>query len=190
MNKVWCWLMLAACGVAAAGNNYGNAAAAFMNSGSDAVQLVLTLTGSMALWSGLMEILNATGDVAGLGRLLRRLFAPLFGGVKDEQCWSAMGMNMAANLLGLGNAATPAGVQAAKLLAEQGNSGLQALSMLLVLNNAGLQTLPTTVMTLRSAAGAANPADVWLPAMLVSGVSALCGCTLMWLINRGGASHG
>lgn len=161
-----------------------------LQSGQAAVKLVLTLAGSMVLWSGVMEILTRTGDVERLGRLLSRVLAPLFGGLKDGACWSAMGMNMAANLLGLGNAATPAGIRATQLLEKQGETGLRALAMLLVLNNSGLQLLPTTVMTLRSAAGAANPADVWLPGLVASAAATLCGATLMGLINRGGMRRG
>ena len=157
-----------------------------LQSGQGAVELTLTLAGSMVLWSGVMEILTRTGDVERLGRLLARVF----GGLKDRDCWAAMGMNMAANVLGLGNAATPAGIRAAPLLEKQGEAGLRALAMLLVLNNAGLQLLPTTVMTLRSAAGAANPADVGLPGMAVSGAATLCGLALMGMINRGGMKRG
>jgi len=164
--------------------------AALLQSGEGAVQFMLVLMGSMVLWSGLMEILNATGDIHRLGRLLRRVLAPLFPGLKDEESWAAMGMNIANKLLGLGNAATPAGIRAATLLEKQGEAGLQALAMLLVLNNSGLQLMPTTVITLRSAAGAADPADIWLPALAASGAATLCGGMLMWLLNRGGVRRG
>ena len=70
-------------------------------------------------------------------------------------------MNLAANVLGLGNAPTPPGVSAAKQLAAHGEPGLRVLALLLVLNNSGLQVLPTTVLTLRQAAGAQHPADIW-----------------------------
>jgi len=166
------------------------AAAEMLQSGSEAVELMLTLLGSMVLWSGLMEILSATGDVARLGLGLRRFLAPMFAGIDDEKSWSAMSMNMAANVFGLGNAATPAGIRAAQLLAKQGEAGARALAMLLVLNNAGLQLMPTTVITLRSAAGAAEPTDVWLPALIVSLTATVCGCALMRLVNRGGGRHG
>lgn len=166
------------------------AASALLQSGDAAVQLMLTLMGSMVLWSGMMEILGATGDIGRLGKLLRRVLAPLFPGLKDDDCWAAMGMNIAANVLGLGNAATPAGIRAATLLEKQGEPGLRALAMLLVLNNSGLQLMPTTVITLRSAAGAADPADIWLPALAASGAATLCGIVLMWLVNRGGVRRG
>ena len=190
MNKVWCWLIVTSCTIAMLTDQSAAAAGQMLQSGQGAVELVLTLAGSMVLWSGVMEILTRTGDVERLGRLLARVLAPLFGGLKDRDCWAAMGMNMAANVLGLGNAATPAGIRAAQLLEKQGEAGLRALAMLLVLNNAGLQLLPTTVMTLRSAAGAANPADVWLPGLAVSGAATLCGLALMGMINRGGMKRG
>jgi len=182
MNRIWTWLMLTACGVALAAGK--PAAGALMDSGAAAVELTLTLLGSMVLWSGLMEVLHATGDVERLGRGLRRVLAPMFGGMEDEESWAAMGMNIAANMMGLGNAATPAGIRAAERLSRQGEAGVKALAMLLVLNNSGLQLMPTTVMALRSAAGAANPADIWLPALLSSGAATVCGCGLMWLLNR------
>lgn len=190
MNKVWCWLLVAGCGAAMLTGGGGNAAVQLLHSGQGAVELVLTLLGSMVLWSGVMEILTQTGDVESLGRLLARVLSPLFGGVRDGTCWSAMGMNMAANVLGLGNAATPAGIRAAQLLEKQGEAGLKALAMLLALNNSGLQLMPTTVMTLRSAAGAANPADIWLPGLAVSGAATLCAAVLMALVNRGGLRRG
>lgn len=137
-----------------------------------------------------MEVLAATGDVKRLGRLLRRILSSLFPGIADEESWSAIGMNLAANLLGLGNAATPAGLQAARLLSAQGEAGMKALGMLLVMNNAGLQLLPTTVISLRSAAGAANPADIWLPTLAVSAGATLLSCLLMCLVRRGGRRHG
>ena len=188
MSKVWGWLVVTSCTTAMLTDQ--RAAAQLLQGGQGAVELVLKLAGSMVLWSGVMEILNRTGDVARLGRLLSRVLAPLFGGLTDGACWSAMGMNMAANMLGLGNAATPAGIRAAQLLEKQGEAGLRALTMLLVLNNSGLQLLPTTVMTLRSTAGAANPADVWLPGVVASGAATLCAVMLMGLINRGGLRRG
>ena len=96
--------------------------------------LMLTLLGTMTLWSGLMEILAASGDAHRLGKAFRRVLKPLFPGLRDEDAWNAITMNLSANLLGLGNAATPAGIEAAKRLAVLGKTGLNALGMLLVLD--------------------------------------------------------
>lgn len=190
MNIVWSWLMVTACTVAILTDQTGATVGGLLQSGQSAVQLMLTLWGTMTLWSGLMEILVETGDVERCGMLLRRFFAPLFPGLKDEKCWSAMSMNMAANVLGLGNAATPAGIRAAQLLEKQGDAGLRALAMLLALNNSSLQLMPTTVITLRSAAGAANPADIWPATLLSSGVATVAAALMMALVNRGGVRRG
>lgn len=157
---------------------------AVLQSGGQAVTLLLELLASMVMWSGLMEMLSASGDVARLGRLLRRLLRPMFPDLEDDDAWAAVGMNIAANMLGLGNAATPAGVRAAQLLCTHGETGLRALAMLLALNNSSLQLIPTTVMTLRSAAGATNPTDIWLPTLISSGASTLTAAVLMTILCR------
>lgn len=163
----------------------GVVASEILESGGEAVTLVLTMLGTMILWSGLMEILDACGDLGRAGRLLRRLARPLFPELQDEGCWSAMSMNLAANLMGLGNAATPSGIEAAKRLAEQGSVGRRALAMLLVLNTTGLQLLPTTVITLRQAAGSSDPASILLPTLAVSFASTACGVLIMTVVQRG-----
>ena len=167
----------------------GEAAAALLDSGEKAVALMMTLLAAMTLWSGLMEILSASGDVQRLGRVFRRVLRPLFPGLDDDAAWNAVTLNLSANLLGLGNAATPAGIEAARRLASLGETGLRALAMLLVLDNASLQLIPTTVMTLRQAAGARDPADIWGMTLLVSGASAVLAAALMTMISAGGRRH-
>lgn len=189
MNRIWMVLMLASILMALVTGRVGETSAALLTSGEDAVTLLMTLLATMTLWSGLIEILDASGDVARLGRLFRRIARPLFPGLKDDRCWQAMGLNLSANLLGLGNAATPAGIEAAKLLAAQGSVGMQALAMLLALDNASLQLMPTTIITLRQAAGARDPGDVWGVTLIVSGVATVAAAGMMYLLNRGGARH-
>ncbi len=189
MGRIWTALMLASAGLALFGGRAGETASALLASGERAVTLLLTLLGTMTLWSGLMEILCATGDVARLGKIFRRLMKPLFRGLDDDAAWNAISMNLAANLLGLGNAATPAGIEAARRLAVLGEPGLRALAMLLALDNASLQLIPTTVITLRQAAGACDPADVWGMTLTVSGASTVIAALLMAILNRGGTAH-
>ncbi|MBP3637080.1 MAG: spore maturation protein A [Clostridia bacterium] len=190
MKIVWCSLILAACAAAMLTGKAAEATGAILQCGQDAVGLLAVLLGSMTVWNGLMEILVQTGDMERFGWLLRRRLRFLFPGIRDEKCWSAMGLNMAANVLGLGNAATPAGIQAAQLLEKQGQAGVRALAMLLALNNSSLQVMPTTVITLRSAAGAANPADIWPVTLISSGVATVAAAGMMWLVNRGGVRRG
>lgn len=186
MGRIWTIVMAGACVYALFTGNAQGASAALLGSGEDAVKLLLTLLGTMTLWSGLMEILAASGDLERLGRFFRRAARPIFPGLEDDACWSAMSMNLSANLLGLGNAATPAGIEAARLLAAQGQTGLNALAMLLVMNNTGLQLIPTTVITLRQAAGSADPAGIWLPTLAVSLSATAAGVLLMYCIQRRG----
>ena len=186
MGKIWMMFMCVSCVFSVMGGRADESCAALMASGSRAVEMTMELMGAMVLWSGMMEQLGASGDLERLGKCIRRLLRPLFPRVKDDEAWSAVGMNVAANLLGLGNAATPAGVRAADLLSRQGEDGARALAMLLALNNSGLQLMPTTVMQLRSAAGAANPADIWLPTLVSSAAATVTAVVLMMLLNGRG----
>lgn len=131
-----------------------------------------------------MEVLLRTGDVAKLGLLIRKLFGKHSCALPDADCWEAIGMNLAANVLGLGNAATPPGVSAAKQLAVHGEPGLRVLALLLVLNNSGLQVLPTTVLTLRQAAGAQHPADIWGAMLISSAAATAAGVILLGVYDK------
>ena len=184
MSNIFCLMMIASVVYALMCGNVSPTAGAVFAAGGETVQLAITLTASMMLWCGLMEILRRAGDVQRLGSLLRRVLKPLFSGIEDEEAWGYMASNLAANMLGLGNAATPAGIEAARRLNSLGETGLRALAMLLVLNNSSLQWLPTTVMTLRAEAGSTDPAGIWLPAMMVSGVSTAVAAGLMMLLQR------
>lgn len=184
MGAVWMGLIMLSVICALVLGYSGETAAALLRSGEEAVALLLTLLGTMTMWSGLMEVLEKAGDVRRLGKLLRRVGKPLFGEVEDEASWDAVSMNLSANLLGLGNAATPAGIEASKRLARQGKSGLEALAMLLALDNSAMQLIPTTVITLRAAAGAAEPADIWGATLISSTCATLAAILLMKLVNR------
>lgn len=189
MGTIWTSLMILSAVAALVCGKTGEAASSLLASGSDAVTLMLTLLGTMTLWSGLMEILAVSGDAHRLGKAFRRVLKPLFPGLRDEDAWNAITMNLSANLLGLGNAATPAGIDAAKRLAVLGKTGLNALGMLLVLDNASLQLIPTTVITLRQAAGAADPADIWGMTLLISGAASVMAIILMKMLTAGGNGY-
>ena len=183
MQHVWGWLMLVSVAYACATGHTG-AADALLSAGDAAVVLTMTLLATMTLWSGLMEILAACGDLKRLGWVMRRVLSPLFCGVQDEACWSSISMNLTANLLGLGNAATPSGIRAAELLQERESGGTDALATLLVLNNAGLQLMPTTVISLRHAAGSAEAGSIWLPSLAAAAASAIVGLLTLSLLRR------
>lgn len=189
MEIVWKVLVTSSIVGALLTGRVSDASESMLTSGADAVTLMMTLLGTMALWSGLMEILQATGDVARIGCWIRRLLRPLFPKLTDDASWQAISLNLSANLLGLGNAATPAGIEAAKRLSALGQPGLQGLAMLLALDNSSLQLMPTTVITLRAAAGSVDAAGIW-PATLLSSLAAtLTAALLMTLCHRWRTRH-
>ena len=184
MAVIWTVFLLSAAVFSLFSGRGGQTAQALLASGEQAVSLLLTLLATMTMWSGLMEVLEETGDVARLGRLCRRLLRPLFPGLQDDEAWKAISLNISANLLGLGNAATPAGIDAAKRLSTLGDTGVKALCMLLALDNASLQLIPTTVITLRQSAGACDPADIWGYTLIVSGAAAVFSAVMMKVMLR------
>ena len=151
-----------------------NAAAAALDGAQSALELSLSMAGILCLWSGVMEILN----VCGLSRRIAMLFRPLLrrllpNASRDEETLAAVSANVSANLLGLGNAATPLGIQAARRMARScGGTASDELCLLVVLNTASIQLLPTTVASVRAAFGSAAPFDI-LPAVWISSLASV-----------------
>lgn len=151
--------------------NLDAVAAAALEGADSAVRLGVSMAGVLCLWSGVMEVMNACGLSAALARvfrpLLRRLLPEACG---DGETLAAVSANVSANLLGLGNAATPLGIQAARRMAR-GCSGAASdeLCKLVVLNTASIQLVPATIASLRAAMGSAAPFDI-LPAVWLSSV--------------------
>ena len=145
--------------------------AAALTGAQSAVELCLSMAGAICLWSGVMTLMDRcglSGKLAGLLRPLLRRILP--NASRDSETLAALSANVSANLLGLGNAATPLGIRAATRMA-QGCGGVASdeLCRLVVLNTASIQLLPTTVAAVRSAHGCAAPFDI-LPAVWLSSV--------------------
>lgn len=151
-------------------------ATAMLAAAGDAVETALTLSGSFALFCGLMEIARQAGAVDTLARMLSPLLQRLLGPELPMDALGDVTLNLAGNLLGLGNAATPAGLRAARRMGGGEQPG-NALCLFLVMNAAAVQLLPTTVIALRAAAGSAAPGAVMLPGLIASGIAALTGIT-------------
>lgn len=146
-----------------------------MESASGAVELLLSITGMLCMWSGFMRIAKDCGLIDNLSRLfapaLRRLYPDVD---ENSDAFRYISMNISANLLGLGNAATPLGLNAMKELKKIKNSDTASDSMLtfVVMNTASIQLLPTTVAALRRSFGSAHPFDI-LPCVWVTSALAL-----------------
>ena len=145
--------------------------AAALTGAQSAVELCLSMAGAICLWSGVMTLMDRCGLSEKLAALLRPLMSRILPNAsRDSETLAALSANVSANLLGLGNAATPLGIRAATRMA-QGCSGVASdeLCRLVVLNTASIQLLPTTVAAVRSAHGCAAPFDI-LPAVWLSSV--------------------
>lgn len=170
---------------AAAGGTLPELAAAAAQGAQSAVETGLLLLGAMGLWTGLMRVAEAAGLARGLSRclapLIRRLF-PEYAG--NRAVGEKISMNFAANLLGMGNAATPLGLAAMDEMgrASPGDVPTKGMILFVAMNTAGFQILPTGVVTLRASMGAADPYDVlpciWAVSLLSLAVVVLA-CRVM-----------
>lgn len=166
----------------------GEVSAAALEGAQAAVELCLSMSGAMCLWSGVMTLIQRCGMGKGLAEALRPLLRHLLPKAsRDSETLAALSANVSANLLGLGNAATPLGIRAAVRMAEGcGGTASDELCRLVVLNTASIQLLPTTVAALRSAHGCAAPFDilpaVWLSSALsvTAGLLAARGLQAVW----------
>ena len=145
--------------------------AAALTGAQSAVELCLSMAGAICLWSGVMTLMDRCGLSEKLAALLRPLLRRILPNAsRDRETLAALSANVSANLLGLGNAATPLGIRAATRMAQGCNSvASDELCRLVVLNTASIQLLPTTVAAVRSAHGCAAPFDI-LPAVWLSSV--------------------
>lgn len=182
MNILWSFFVVFSTVCAVFFGNTDNLSAAFADSAADAVQLMLTLAGVICLWSGLMKV----AERSGLNALVARLFAPLLKKLfprltRDSEAFEAISMNISANLLGLGNTATPLGLRAMKELHRlDGESGTASDEMVIfvVMNTASLQLFPTTLGMLRANYGSKAPFEVLVPIWL----SSACALTVALII--------
>ena len=166
--------------------NLDAVADAAMDGAASAVELSVSMAGILCLWSGVMEIMNVCGLSAGLARAFRPILRRLMPQAsRDEQTLAAVSANVSANLLGLGNAATPLGIRAARRMAR-GQNGVadDELCRLVVLNTASLQLLPTTVAGVRAACGCRTPFDILPAVWLSSAISVTAGLLTARLLSR------
>jgi len=165
---------------------------AMMNSTFDMAktgfEISLGLTGVMTLWMGLMRVGEKGGIVKIMSRAVGPLFRRLFPEIpKDHPATGSIMMNLAANMLGLDNAATPLGLKAMTELQEinkDKDTASNAMIMFLVLNTSGLTIIPISIMVYRAQMGAANPSDIFLPILLATFVSTLAGIIAVSLFQR------
>lgn len=164
----------------------GEALSAAVLQGAQAgITLTLSMAGAICLWSGVGRLMTAVGLTETLSRLLRPALHRLFPSTRrDSVLAQDLSANICANFLGLGNAATPMGIRAAKRLNRDGTA-TDELCRLIVLNTASIQFLPTNVAAARAALGCHTPFDILPAVWITSLLSAGLGVTAAWLLGKG-----
>lgn len=137
-----------------------------------AVELSISLLGTICLWNGIMQIASKTSIVKHLSKLLNPIMKRLFPDIKkEEKVHEEITMNMIANIMGLGNAATPLGLKAMKSMQKKNNDKNRlsnSMAMFIVLNTASIQLIPTTVIAIRSSLGSSNPTAMIVPVWIAT----------------------
>ncbi len=151
-----------------------------------AVDLSISLLGTICLWNGIMQIASETKIVKHLSKILNPIMKKIFPKIKkDEKVHKEITMNIIANIMGLGNAATPLGLKAMKSMQKNNkdkNKLSNSMAMLIVLNTASIQLIPTTVIAIRSSLGSNNPTAMIIPvwiATICAAVAALISAKLL-----------
>ena len=160
--------------------------AGVMQGAQSGVTLAISIAGSLCLWAGVGRLMEKIGFTAALARLLRPVTGRLFPSTReDPKLAQALSANICANVLGLGNAATPPGIEAAQRMAKGcGGRASDELCRLIVLNTASIQLIPANVAAVRSALGCRRPFDILPAVWLASLCSAGMGLLMAWLLGR------
>lgn len=187
LGKIWVFMVAVSVVFSIINGNTEALSSAAMEGAKSSIELILSIGGMILLWNGVMELMRRSGIMNVLSRILRPLLTFLFPLAKNSpDVLGNISANVSANLLGLGNAATPAGILAARGLHSLtgGASANDALCMLVVINTASLQLIPTTVAAVRASCGSAAPFDILPAVWLASVVSQSVGITCAKILSR------
>lgn len=185
INKVW--FLLISIGIVFGivnGKDMGNV---ILDSASDAYKLIVNLGPLIILWSGILFIADKSGLLSKFSVLLKPLLRKIFPDVKNDKALEYISSNVAANMIGLGSAATPFGLKAMKELdKENDNKGVASNSMItfLVLNTSGLTLIPISIIALRNSYNSLNPTGIIIPCIIATSVSTICGLLMDYFIRR------
>lgn len=179
INYIWSALIILSIISAIFTGKVDKITSAVYTGGDSAIQLCISMCAIMAVWGGLMRIAEKSGLTNVIGKILSPLIGIVFHKLdRKSEAAKAISMNVAANMLGLGNAATPLGIEAMKKLNELNPNKREAdnnMITFVVMNTASIQLIPTTIAALRSKYGAANPMDIAVAIIITSILSLIIG---------------
>lgn len=155
-----------------------------INASNNTITLCISLLGIYIFWSGILEVVQDTGLSKKIANLLHPIIKFLFGNI-DNQTASFIALNISANMLGLGNASTPSGLEAMKRLNNNKKTPSYKMIMLLAINCLSIQLIPTTIISMRQLSGSQNASDIILPILIVSMISLIYLVCMIKLIYKG-----
>lgn len=189
MALAWIWTIMIVCSVVFGffSGNIDAVGTAALDGAGAAISLCIGICGVTCLWTGVMEVMRRSGISSRLKSLFLPFLSVLFpSSQRNKDAMEALSANVSANLLGLGNAATPLGIKAASEMAKLSHNGVATddLCMLVIINTASIQLFPATVAAVRAAAGAVRPFDI-LPAVWIASISSITvGILMAKLLKR------
>lgn len=186
LNYVWSGLVIISIICSIFLGNTEDLSKSLVDSGASSIELIITMAGIICLWTGIMKIAVESGLTSVFAKVFSPLLRPLFPNLdKNSDAFKSISMNISANLLGLGNAATPFGLKAMEQLHTLNNKGDTAsneMVIFVVMNTASLQLLPTTLASLRQSYGSSSPFEiivpVWISSACALAAALICACTL------------
>ena len=188
LNYIWLGMLIVGFAIGIINGRIEDVTKAAINSAGRAIELSIGLLGIMCLWTGLMAIAEKSGMIRVIARLFRPLLKLLFPEIpKKHPALGTVVMNLAANFLGLGNAATPLGLKAMADLQElnpRKDIATNAMCMFLVLNTSAIQLIPATVIAIRTDAQSANPAEIIIAVWIASICATIVGIIAVKLFIR------
>ncbi len=188
LNSIWPIFIIVSIAFAMVTGNIDKINSSIFESASTAVELTITMLGTMCLWSGIMEVAANTSIIDKILKLLRPILKRLFPKVeKDSKEYKEMCMNIVANLLGLGNAATPLGLKAMQTLQQKNNNKkalTDTMAMFIVLNTASLQIIPTTVISIRASLNSTDPTKIIVPVWIATISAAVAGISAIKIFSK------
>lgn len=188
LNIIWPAFIIISVIYAFFTGNIENVSNGIFESAESAVQLTITFFGTICLWNGVMEIAKRTSLLQKLTKLLSPLIRFLFPELKKEStAYQEISMNVVANLLGLGNAATPLGLKAMKTMQKENphkDTLTNSMAMFIVINTASIQLIPTNVIAIRSSLGSSSPSGIILQVWVATIIAAIVGITATKLLMK------
>ena len=188
LNIVWPIFIIISFSFAIFSGNLENLNNSIFESTNSAISLSIDLLGSMCLWSGIMQIASKTSLIENLTKFLEPWLNFLFPRLKkNKKIKREISMNMVANILGLGNAATPLGLKAMKSMQEENDKKdtlSDSMMMFIVINTASIQIIPTTVIAIRSSLDSENPTSIVFPTWIATIIAAIVGVFIARIVIK------